>query len=199
MMAFAFTRIAIAEPSDIVFEGLTNCLLKQESHLQFFRIDEPSEIVTLMQDVSIDVAIINPSLVIVKDKTIRNLRRSFPSLKLVALVYSHFAKDIIESFHDTISIFDKPLNISLTLVKIEENELQSPISPKEQLSERETEVLIHLVSGMSNKEIADVLNISFHTVVSHRKNISHKTGIKSESGLTIYALTNKIIPFSRES
>ena len=50
-----------------------------------------------------------------------------------------------------------------------------------------------LVQGNMNKEIADKLNISVHTVISHRKNITQKTGIKTQSGLTIYALSNKII------
>jgi DNA-binding CsgD family transcriptional regulator len=54
-------------------------------------------------------------------------------------------------------------------------------------------VLKLLVQGSSNKEIADKLNISIHTVVSHRKNIIQKTGIKSQAGLTIYAISNKII------
>ncbi|MBK8882774.1 MAG: helix-turn-helix transcriptional regulator [Bacteroidales bacterium] len=61
------------------------------------------------------------------------------------------------------------------------------------LSERETEVLKLLSKGLSNKEIADSLNISIHTVISHRKNLTQKTGIKSQSGLTIYALSNNII------
>ena len=56
----------------------------------------------------------------------------------------------------------------------EENSSQEP------LSERETEVLEQLVNGLSNKEIADKLNISIHTVISHRKNITQKTGIKSQ-------------------
>ena len=47
--------------------------------------------------------------------------------------------------------------------------------------------------GMTNKEIADRYNISIHTVISHRKNIARKTGIKSVSGLTVYALLNNMI------
>ncbi|MEA4948797.1 MAG: LuxR C-terminal-related transcriptional regulator, partial [Petrimonas sp.] len=43
------------------------------------------------------------------------------------------------------------------------------------------------------KEIADSLNISIHTVVTHRKNITSKTGIRSQSGLTIYAISKRII------
>ena len=56
-----------------------------------------------------------------------------------------------------------------------------------------------MVAGHSNKEIADKLNISIHTVISHRKNITEKTGIKSLSGLTIFAISKKIIPLENIS
>lgn len=58
------------------------------------------------------------------------------------------------------------------------------------LSEREVQVLRWVVSGAINKEIADRLSISFNTVLTHRKNIAAKTGIKTVSGLTFYALLN---------
>lgn len=58
------------------------------------------------------------------------------------------------------------------------------------LSPREIEVLKLVVAGFINKEIAEQLNISFHTVLSHRKNISAKLGIKSVSGLSVYAMMN---------
>lgn len=63
----------------------------------------------------------------------------------------------------------------------------------EELSEREKEVLVQVVKGLSNKEIADVLFISTHTVITHRKNISRKLKIHSVAGLTIYAIVNKLI------
>lgn len=62
-----------------------------------------------------------------------------------------------------------------------------------ELTIREREVLKLVGTGFSNKEIADALFISTHTVISHRKNITEKLGIKSISGLTIYAVLNKII------
>lgn len=68
---------------------------------------------------------------------------------------------------------------------------------QEELSEREKDVLREVVSGLSNKEIADKLFISIHTVISHRKNISRKLNIHSTAGLTIYAIVNNIIEIQK--
>lgn len=62
-----------------------------------------------------------------------------------------------------------------------------------ELSVRETDVLQLIVKGITNKEIADKLNISLNTVLTHRKNITSKLGIKTVSGLTFYAMMNGII------
>lgn len=61
------------------------------------------------------------------------------------------------------------------------------------LSAREVYVLQQIVRGITNKEIADKLNISLNTVLSHRKNITAKLGIKTVSGLTYYAIMNGLI------
>jgi DNA-binding CsgD family transcriptional regulator len=58
------------------------------------------------------------------------------------------------------------------------------------LSQREVEVLRHIALGHLNKEIADALGISINTVLSHRKNITAKLGIRSASGLSVYAMMN---------
>lgn len=58
------------------------------------------------------------------------------------------------------------------------------------LSQREIEVLRHIALGHLNKEIADALGISINTVLSHRKNITAKLGIRSASGLSVYAMMN---------
>ena len=62
-----------------------------------------------------------------------------------------------------------------------------------ELSLREREILTAVAKGKTNKEIADEFNLSIHTVISHRKNISHKLGINSIAGLTIYAVMNKLL------
>lgn len=61
------------------------------------------------------------------------------------------------------------------------------------LSPREIEVLILITKGFINKEIADKLSISLTTVISHRKNITEKLGIKSASGLAVYAVMHGYI------
>jgi len=65
-----------------------------------------------------------------------------------------------------------------------------------ELSGREKDILICVAKGMLNKEIADRFNLSIHTVITHRKNITRKTGIKTVAGLTVYALLNGLIDMS---
>lgn len=81
-----------------------------------------------------------------------------------------------------------------------QNALEQLIKPRmmreieeETISKREEDVLRLVALGFSNKEIAEKLFISAHTVITHRKNITEKLGIKSISGLTLYALMNRII------
>lgn len=66
----------------------------------------------------------------------------------------------------------------------------------EQLSEREKEIIVCIAKGLSNKEIADALFLSVHTVNTHRKNISTKLQIHSTAGIVIYAIANKLIDIS---
>ena len=66
----------------------------------------------------------------------------------------------------------------------------------ESLSEREKDVVISMVQGMTNKEIADHLCISINTVITHRRNIARKLQIHSPAGLTIYAIVNNLVDIS---
>lgn len=66
----------------------------------------------------------------------------------------------------------------------------------EALSEREKDVIVALVQGMTNKEIGDHLCISINTVITHRRNIAKKLQIHSPAGLTIYAIVNNLIDIS---
>lgn len=91
---------------------------------------------------------------------------------------------------------------------LEEKSRQSDVSAKissmigknqegaDALGEREKDVIVALVQGMSNKEIAEHLCISVNTVITHRRNIARKLQIHSPAGLTIYAIVNNLIDIS---
>ena len=64
---------------------------------------------------------------------------------------------------------------------------------QQSLSSREKEIVVCVVKGMTNREIADRLFLSTHTVITHRRNIARKLQIHSASGLTIYAIVNKLV------
>ena len=64
---------------------------------------------------------------------------------------------------------------------------------RHELSEREKEILVSVAQGLLNKEIADKHHISINTVITHRKNITRKTGIRTVPGLTVYAILNNLI------
>ena len=64
---------------------------------------------------------------------------------------------------------------------------------REPLTSREQTVLLELAQGKSNRDVADTLNISVHTVETHRKNIKRKLGISSTAGLTRYALEHGVL------
>ncbi len=70
---------------------------------------------------------------------------------------------------------------------------ETPSAREGKLSDRERTILRYVALGFTNKEIAERLFISTHTVITHRKNITRKIGIKTVSGLTVYALLNHLI------
>lgn len=76
------------------------------------------------------------------------------------------------------------------------NMLSKAGNQQEKLSDREKDVIVAVVQGMTNKEIADHLYISLNTVITHRRNIARKLQIHSPAGLTIYAIVNNLVDIS---
>lgn len=79
------------------------------------------------------------------------------------------------------------------------NMLNSNGDATEMLSDREKDVIVSVVQGMTNKEIANHLCISANTVITHRRNIARKLQIHSPAGLTIYAIVNNLVDISAVS
>jgi DNA-binding NarL/FixJ family response regulator len=83
--------------------------------------------------------------------------------------------------------------ISNKISRLQNIESDDDSDSQEALSQREKEIVVCVVKGMTNKEIAEQLYLSIHTVITHRRNISKKLQIHSAAGLTIYAIVNKLV------
>lgn len=110
---------------------------------------------------------------------------------LMQLLYKYLPSDSMNE--ELIELVFDILQLTEDLEKhtLIEERLLMPADDYE-LSDREKEVLLLVAKGLSSKEIADKLCVSIHTVNSHRKNISQKTGIKSVAGLAAYAMICKL-------
>jgi DNA-binding CsgD family transcriptional regulator len=129
----------------------------------------------------------------------------FVSSDLFVLFYDYFLlrKNKVIIFGAT--LWNAPQTVMLPFVNTSANEesLKAQIDEllpntfhhdnNDGLTSREIEVLTLVAQGLINKEIADSLNISLHTVISHRKNIAAKLGIKTVAGFTMYAAMNGLI------
>ncbi len=121
---------------------------------------------------------------------VNNLDYFIPRRQKTLLFYDEYTKSPASGDHLLLP-FEDEAKIGEKLQGLVDSIIMDNEVPGE-LSAREKEVLRLLVAGKINKEIADELCISINTVITHRKNITAKTGIKSVSGLSIYALMNGI-------
>jgi len=101
----------------------------------------------------------------------------------------------ITALREFISIIDERDEIYRKLESLIQEKVRNryEISKQTELSVREKTILHQVAKGYTNKEIAGNLFLSSHTVITHRKNITNKLGIKTISGLTVYAILNNII------
>lgn len=115
-----------------------------------------------------------------------------PRREKVVILMSGTGGSAFHSSNYLLNIFQSQQGLTKDLHRLLRKE-QGQTSPRitdDDLTIREIEVLRLVTEGFINKEIADKLGISLTTVISHRKNITEKLGIKSVSGLTIYAVMN---------
>jgi len=182
-------KVHIVHGSAIIQKGLAEILRK---HFKCV-ITCHSDFISLNQDELYDSS---KTIIFVEDVIANSedylefLDRSF-ELKSFSIVNCNRENNILNSKY-TIYINNSPDEIYEQVKHVfKQRELVD--DETESLSNREVDVLKLVALGHSNKEIADKLFISTHTVMSHRKNMTEKLGIKSISGLTVYAIINNII------
>ncbi|HHU25842.1 MAG TPA: response regulator transcription factor [Bacteroidales bacterium] len=191
--------VAIIEPSRIVSEGLSAILHDSDFRVvrQFETVDDFNQWeAALPEEKRVDIVLLNP--VLLGTHPSQPLNGLFPDAcsSLVAMLYSYIPPELLLEFDATIGIDDAPTTIIEKLrdaVATAAKRLDCQNIDKQELTKREKEILAYVVKGLTNKEIGEKLCISIHTVISHRKNIVHKTGIKTVSGLLMYALFNDIV------
>jgi DNA-binding CsgD family transcriptional regulator len=198
-MSNKVTNIIIVETSEIVYAGILSFLTNTGQLFNIHPADNLCELEQLQIRAKAEIILINPLLIQNQIKLFQSLKKELHGVYWIGIVYSLIDPQIISALDESININEPPNKIIAKIQKflISKKQPDNQNRQQETLSERETDVLKLLVTGNANKEIADKLNISTHTVISHRKNISQKTGIKSVSGLTIYAVVNNIITIDR--
>ena len=185
-------KVAIIEPSEIICEGLRS-LLESSEYEVVYTASNMRALSDRMPMLSPDVVIVGSQLVAALSQSVRYAYAELQNVALVMLSTTVCDDEVARGFDAVINIYDSREQLLRKLENAIEQSQTNPYSDSHELSERERDVLVLVAKGLVNKEIADKLNISIHTVMSHRKNIAHKTGIKSVAGLTVYALLNNLL------
>jgi len=186
--------IAIAEPAVIIRSGITVVLKR----IPGFRI-QPVEIASMdtlnnyLHSHKPDILIINPTFWGYFDIARLKEETGNPKLKSLALLYSVIDGSLLRNYDDTMSIYDSVEQLKEKLERLYASSSVEASDETNALSVREKEIITCVVKGLTNKEIAEELFLSTHTVITHRRNIARKLEIHSTAGLTIYAIVNKLV------
>ena len=185
-------RILIVVPSAIAAKGLE----------QVFNDLGEFEVCAILRDINgqelrsmaPDVVIVDPEIFDYASRSSVKARLAeYSDAAVLAFTIGPLDEDQQRQYDGVIGLMDTPPAIIKKVRAALEDRTEAPRSEGEELSQREKEILICVAKGMLNKEIADLYNISIYTVITHRKNITRKTGIKTVAGLTVYALLNNLI------
>ncbi len=188
-------KVLIVEHSPIVAEGLKN-MFENSDYRVIAILPTLESALERMPALKPDILVLNPILLDFSQRLkLRHLFRDYPHLLLAAMQTFYCEQSVLAQFHTVLCLEDNAVRIATklknALESISHEEEGTPIGSE--LSVREKEVLKAISKGYTSKQVADLMHLSVHTVITHRKNISNKTGIKTVSGLTLYALLNHLI------
>lgn len=187
----------VVEPSYIIRKGLVSLINELPNTMVARELETAQKIVETVAHHGADAVVINTELlrnISATDRKALSARKKRIAMVTISCtgtepndkIYDHVTSEIMLSESKS-SVLKKIKDI------INQTDPSDSTTENQELSEREIEILKDVALGLSNKEIAEKNFISPHTVITHRKNITRKLGIKTVSGLTIYAILNKII------
>ncbi|TAJ12799.1 DNA-binding response regulator [Marinilabiliaceae bacterium JC017] len=181
-------KIVIADSSYIIRKGLIQLLHQMRDTDQVHEVDNQESALTYIEQNNPDLIIANTAFFSAKEMTVLKEKLK-NTTHFIHLFNTPLPQDAAEN---QISVFDSKA-ILARKINAQLEQFTDSSTESEELSPREKLILQHVALGLTNKEIANKLFISAHTVISHRKNITRKLGIKTVSGLTVYAILNNII------
>lgn len=188
-------KIILITPSKIIARGI-NAILSDygDFRLEAILSDISRENENVLKNTSVDIIIIDTGLWGYSSRRqFRSLISEYSDAAIIGVNTLALDEESKKLYNELFSIYDAPSVIINKLRAANTSERELSEQNKNELSIREQEILVCVAKGMLNKEIADKFNISIHTVITHRKNITKKTGIKTVAGLTVYALLNNLI------
>ncbi len=182
--------IGIVSISDIITSGIMSIMSEQrDSRITLIKIDK--------SDLARDLIKYHPSMLLVdplifSTEDINWVKELSPKrIKLVAVYTTALPPEVIRLYDHVLSIYDNATTVVQVLNKNLDDNGES--EETKVLSQREKEVVVGIVKGLSNKEIATEMCVSVNTIMTHRRNISAKLQIHSPAGLTIYAIVSDLV------
>jgi DNA-binding NarL/FixJ family response regulator len=195
-----YMQVVVAETSSIVRSGVAAVLKRLPNfNLHIIEITSPDSLHSYMQMHIPDLLIVNPSFGGWFDLAAFKAAHNRAETKIIALLTSVIDDNLLRGYDEQIALYDHADTIADKLDRLfnpdteADDDTAARESEQETLSQREKEIIICVVKGLTNKAIADQLFLSIHTVITHRRNIARKLQIHSPAGLTIYAIVNKLV------
>ena len=191
-------KVLLIVPSKIVARGIEAVL----SELGEFRVegiltDLSHASQMRLRNIDADVIVLDPVVFdFVSRSSVRSHISEYSDAAVVGLQTIPMDDEQKKQYDALVGLNDDPVLIVRKLRESFDSRQDNSETEEYDLSAREKEILVCVAKGMLNKEIADACNLSIHTVITHRKNITRKTGIKTVAGLTVYALLNNLIDSS---
>lgn len=208
-------KVLVVDDHPVVRKGILSCLMNRDHVKVVGEAADGQEAILKVKELQPDVVLMDIDMPQMDGLTVtEKLRKEMPQIKVLILsVHSHrdyvlriiragargyVLKDAppddlvlaIQAVNSGEAFFSPPVARIALNQYVEESDKEAPLA---KLSEREREVLEHIASGKSNKEIAVALNIGVRTTETHRERIMRKLNIHSVAGLTKFAIANGIV------